>query len=46
MSFYYYIKQKFTSGFKEQLIATFVIGIVASAAISTYLISTFSAKKG
>ncbi len=45
MKIYNYIKKKFTSGFKEQLIATFVIGIIASAAISTYLISTFSARE-
>ena len=45
MSLFHYIKQRLSSGFKEQLIATFVVGILASAAISTYLISSFSANK-
>ena len=38
-------KQRLIGGFKEQLIVTFIIGILASAAISTYLISSFSANK-
>ena len=45
MFLYNYIKEKLTSGFKEQLIATFVASIIASAAVSTYLISTFSGNK-
>ena len=43
MKLFKYIERKLTGGFKEQLIAIFVIGIIASAAISTYLISSFSA---
>ena len=35
MSLYNYIKQKLPSGFKEQLITTFVVGILTSAALST-----------
>lgn len=34
-----------TRGLKEELIATIVIGILASAAISTYLVSSFSGDK-
>ena len=45
MRLFNYLKQKLTRGFKEQLIATFVIGILASAAISTYLISSYSGNK-
>ena len=40
-----YIKQKLPKGFKEQLITTFVLGIVLSASVSTYLISSFSGEK-
>ena len=40
-----YFKRKLTGGFKEQLIATFVAGILISSAISTYLISSFSADR-
>ena len=43
MNLFKYIKRKLTGGFKEELIAIFVIGIIASAAMSTYLISSFSA---
>ena len=45
MGFFNYIRQRYTGGFKEQLIITFVIGIFATAAISTYLISSFSGNK-
>ena len=40
-----YIKRKLTGGFKEQLIAVFVAGIVISSAISTILISSFTADR-
>ncbi len=45
MKLFNYIKRKLTGGFKEQLIAVFVIGIISSAALSTYLISSFSANR-
>jgi len=45
MRLYNYIRQRLTRGLKEELIATIVIGILASAAISTYLVSSFSGDK-
>ncbi len=38
-------KQFYTSGFKEQLVTTFLIGIFITAALSTYLISSFTSSK-
>jgi len=45
MKLFNYLKQKITGGLKEELIATIVIGILVSTAISTYLISSFSGDK-
>ena len=38
-------KQFYTSGFKEQLVTTFLVGIFITAALSTYLISSFTSSK-
>ncbi len=39
------IRQFYTSGFKEQLVTTFLLGIFITAAISTYLITTSTSKQ-
>jgi hypothetical protein len=39
------IKQFYTSGFKEQLVTAFLVGIFITAAISTYLITVLTSNQ-
>ena len=45
MNPYKIFKQFYTSGFKEQLVTAFLIGIFITAALSTYLITVFTSEK-